>query len=542
MRIHISAYLAAALSLVAACSSETNPSSGATGGQGGQGGQGSQTSSATDASSVASGTGGTGGDPGPVAKPPPFDLVGIVGTGQSLSVGVSGSPAVSTMQPYKNLKLVDAGTDPKYDGMGDQLSLAPLTEPIRPQIQGLPSGPYPNNIYGETIHAGMANQITATAQMLGGFEYTTVHSVVGESGKSISVIKKEGTGKAYAATLYEASAIKELAKAEGKTYGIAAITLTHGETDSGDPQYGEKIRQLWADYNTDLPAITGQTGVIPLLVTQQGTVPDKAGLRSASTIAQWKLGVDYPGEILCVGPKYQYGYAGDHLHLDAVNYVRLGEKNAEVFLRATMLGEAWKPLQPKSLARTGAKITIEFDVPNPPLAWEETIPPPHQAASTYWAKGRGFEVEDSTGPLTIASVAIAGQSVEIELSEEPKGQALVVRYAMTQDVDGFTGGTAEARRGQLRDSDPFIGRDQQTIPCKVTSGSTTVTAEAGAFALRTVGDLVSGGGLPEGTVIVAKKSATEVTLSQSFPGADGAADLTFHYDHRNYAVHFELAE
>jgi hypothetical protein len=34
------------------------------------------------------------------------------------------------------------------------------------------------------------------------------------------------------------------------------------------------------------------------------------------------------------------------------------------------------------LKRTGAKITVDFDVPNPPLAWEETISPPHQAANT----------------------------------------------------------------------------------------------------------------------------------------------------------------
>lgn len=536
MRNHLARFIAAAL--IAACSSDPSTSS-STAGTGGQGGQDSPASSSTSASSS---TGAGGADAGPTVIPPPFNYVGIVGTGQSLSVGASAGALLSTTQPYKNLKLLDAAPDPKYDGMMDELSLVPLTAPIRPQLPGYPAGPYPSNILGETIHEGMANQLSATAEALGGFEYTSVHTVVGESGKSISVIKKGGTGKAYDATLYEIKAIKDLAAAEGKTFGVSAITLTHGETDWNDATYEAQIQTLWADYNTDIPAITGQKQGIPMLVSQQSTFPNQAAARSASTVAQWKLGVDYPGQILCVGPKYQYAYAPDHVHFDAAGYIRLGEKNAEVLARVTMLGETWKPLQPRSIKRSGTTITVELDVPDPPLAWEESISPPHQAANTAWANGRGFEVEDSTGPLTIASVAIVEQSVQIELAEAPKGQNLVVRYAMTQDVDGFTGGTKDARRGQLRDSDPFIGRDQATIPCTLKNGSAEVTAAAEAFAARAPGDVVKGGGLPEGTVVLSKTSDSALVLSQSFSSADGAADLTFHHDQRNYCVQFEMAE
>jgi hypothetical protein len=32
----------------------------------------------------------------------------------------------------------------------------------------------------------------------------------------------------------------------------------------------------------------------------------------------------------------------------------------------------------------------------------------------------------------------------------------------------------------------------------------------------------------------------QITLSQPWPGASGAADLAMHHDQHNYAVHFEL--
>ncbi len=116
-------------------------------------------------------------------------------------------------------------------------------------------------------------------------DYVTVHTVVGESGQPMSVIKKNGvfpppftanagTGaRAYAATLFEVAAIARLAAAAGKTYGLGAITLIHGEADAGNLNYANDIFQLYSDYNADLPALTGQTASIPMLVSQQNSVP-----------------------------------------------------------------------------------------------------------------------------------------------------------------------------------------------------------------------------------------------------------------------------
>jgi hypothetical protein len=97
--------------------------------------------------------GGEGGA-APVTQPP-FDWVGVIGTGQSLSVGVTAG-FISPTQPYGNLVLRDSGADPRYplSGGNPEWSLEPLVEPLRPKSlgsgPGYTDGEYPNNVGGET--------------------------------------------------------------------------------------------------------------------------------------------------------------------------------------------------------------------------------------------------------------------------------------------------------------------------------------------------------------------------------------------------------
>src|ERR1041384_3532551 len=267
-------------------------------------------------------------------SPPPFAITGIVGTGQSLSVGAQATAfsGAATQPHFNNLKLALNGTVvPPFNSHAPALSLVPLVEPIRPLATTFPSA-YPANLYGETPHAAMAAQVTTLARQAGAADYVTAHTVVGESGQGMSVINKTAvevvngatsTGRAYRATLFEASAIKRLATARGKTYGIGAIVLTHGETDAGNTNYEAAMVQLWSDYNQDLKAITGQAQSIPLITSQQHSFGFVAGQRtgsSASPIAEWRVGVDNPNNIVCAGPKYQYPYASDNIHLVTRGY------------------------------------------------------------------------------------------------------------------------------------------------------------------------------------------------------------------------------
>ncbi len=440
-------------------------SAGATsGGQpaGGAAGNGGQTNGGSTSPTAVS-TCDSDGDAG-AHQNSPWDWVGIVGTGQSLSVGTT--PITSTTQPFHNLKLSLAGVAvPPWDSTNSAFKMIPLVEPIRSLASGYPA-PYPGNIYGETPHSAMANEITFLVQCPEpDRDYVTVHTVVGESGQGIVALQKQTgdttgtTGRAYAATLFEAEAITRLAQAAGKSYGIAAVVMTHGETDSGSSTYKDDLIQLMSDYNTDLAAITGQTQKIAMYLSQQHAYPngaDSAGQRPVANIVQWQLGVDHKGDFVCTGPQYQYpaNSNNDGIHLSATGYQLIGEKTAEAYYERTVLGRDWQPLQPTSAVRSGRTITVHFNVPVPPLNWDESFDSPAIAA---WANGRGFELRSSNGNITITSVAISGDDVVVTADSDLPSSGLVVGYALSSQGVQMKTASKAVRWGQLRDSDPFVG-------------------------------------------------------------------------------------
>jgi len=131
-----------------------------------------------------------------------------------------------------------------------------------------------------------------------------------------------------------------------------------------------------------------------------------------------------------------------------------------------VLGKDWQPLQPTTVERSGRVITVHFHVPLPPLAWDTTLPMPHQNGFMEWAQGRGFEVRSGATHITISSVAIASDTVQITCATDLPATGLTVGYAWTSDGNIRPNGTA--RWGQLRDSDPFVGsltRAAQTNYC-----------------------------------------------------------------------------
>ncbi len=412
-----------------------------------------------------SGTGGGNGEPGEggaagrPATVSPWDWNGIIGTGQSLAVGTT--PITSDTQPYDNLMLsLGDATVPPFDPASSELSMVPLVEPIRPAGSGFPR-PYPDNIWGETPHSAMANQITALAQPEPGGDYVSVHTVVGESGQGMSEIEKGAvdtgeTGRAYAASIFEVEAISRLADESSSTYGVGAIVLTHGETDAGNGNYDDQIVQMWSDYNADIAAITGQTRSIPLLVSQQHAYPTTAGTRSVATQIQWELGLQHAGDIICTGPKYQYEGGDDGIHLTSRGYRQLGEKLGQIYYQTVVLGQGWQPLQPIGVERDGARTVVaSFHVPVPPLVWDEDMPSPHQDYLTEWALGRGFEVRARATEFVITSVEIVGDTVAITCDSDLPESDLVVAYAATSDGTPMVGGSH--RWGHLRDSDPHVG-------------------------------------------------------------------------------------
>jgi len=387
----------------------------------------------------------------------PWDWTGIIGTGQSLSVGAQGFPLISTTQPFGNLQLSTGGLPWPIDPNDTHLSMVPLVEPVGRHSTNYPSS-WPENIDGETPHTAMANEITALVRAALDRDFISVHGAVGENGQGMIYLKKHAVqqgvnGHSYEAALVETKAITRLAKAAGKTYGVSALIVTHGESDAGNANYEKELRQLWKDYSADLRVITGQKQKIQMIVSQQNSCAD----HSASTQAQWKIGVDYPKDIVCSGPKYQYPYVADGVHLMAEGYRQLGEKYGQIYFERVVLGKDWQPLEPTRVKHDSKTLTVHFHVPVPPLVWATNLELPHQSIAE-WKDGKGFEVQRANGEkVAIVSVTISGDAVVIVCASDP-GPGACVGYAMVGEKQPMqTPLKGTFRWGLLRDSDPFVG-------------------------------------------------------------------------------------
>ncbi|MBC7660819.1 MAG: hypothetical protein H7249_14070 [Chitinophagaceae bacterium] len=386
-----------------------------------------------------------------------FNWVGILGTGQSLSVGAASGATLTTGASYNNLKLFDSSGS--YNTQGNTLSVVPLTEPLKPTSNLYV---YPTNIGGETFHGMMATTMTGLSRTIANRDLISAHTAAGYSGADMNSIKKGGSLTSYASGIFEANAFAALATAAGKSFGYGGVVLTHGEADWATPGYGATMQQMYIDYNADLKAITGQTKNIPLFISQQHTFPNTASgyyPHIASTQAQWVASMDYADKIILVGPKYQYSYS-DSVHLTASGYEDFGKKLGEVYYRVTEKKEAWKPLQPNVAKQVSANIIrVTFDVPVPPLQFNSTMTPPHQSVNAEWANGKGFEVLDYSGNrVTITSVTIVGSSVDIVVVGGASS-VRTVQYATTQDrANGYTGGAVDGRFGLLTDSDIMVNQ------------------------------------------------------------------------------------
>jgi hypothetical protein len=156
-----------------------------------------------------------------------------------------------------------------------------------------------------------------------------------------------------------------------------------------------------------------------------------------------------------VGPKYEYTSA-DGTHETTDGYQQLGEKFGQVYYQRIVLGNVWQALSPISAMRGGAVITVVFHVPVPPLVWETTFQAPHQSIAE-WKNGKGFEVRSGNTRVTINSVAISGDSVQITCASVVAAGTFV-DYALNADPARMSTPFAGLTRwGLLRDSDPFVG-------------------------------------------------------------------------------------
>jgi hypothetical protein len=405
-----------------------------TSGSGSSGGASSSGSSSGQSSSSSGGptdAAGPGDDGGLGATYRAFDVNFILSTGQSLSIGAQGAPALSTAQPDQNV-MFDTGV---IAGGTNLTSFVPLVEA---------------NV--ETMSAGLANHISGDAKTSFGIEHDILLGVHGVGGFSYAQLQKGQPP--YANGLAQAKAGFDLAKAAGKSLVVRAVTTVHGETDhvQANPNYQANIAQWQAAYETDVKAITGQTEPIPMLHTQMHRwtklpLAEGGAISDVSRIPLDQLAVHIAsgGKTVLVGPKYHLPYAPDGVHLTNEGYRHMGEDYAKAYRQIVLRGKKWEPLRPISVKRDGATITVQFLVPAPPLKIDDELV---TNPADY-----GFELSGDDEMPNITSVDVtAADTVTIKLAAAPTGANKRLRYAFTGTPKANAGPTT-GPRGNLRDSD-----------------------------------------------------------------------------------------
>ena len=350
--------------------------------------------------------------------------------GQSLSLGQA-ADVLSTSQPFANLTF--SGGVRAGDDIDD---VVPLVERKEANL-------------GETIASGMANlltEMTETPDRPGLRFLVSAHGVGGAPYADLA----RGTAP-YERGIRHALAGADIAADLDVDYRVAAVALVHGEADHrlGNTAYTDDLDTWQADYEVDVQDMLGQSDPIPMFLCQVSSWTHYGQATSLIPQAQLDATRQYPDRLYLVTPKYFLPYA-DRVHLTADGERWLGEYYAKAMQQVLVMGEPWRPLQPASVQRDGRIVTVEFEVPVPPLVLDtDLVSDPGNF---------GFEIADASGsPPAIESVQLTGPTtVQLTLAAEPDAGARL-RYAFTGTPD-VSAGPQTGPRGNLRDSDSTLSR------------------------------------------------------------------------------------
>lgn len=297
-----------------------------------------------------------------------------------------------------------------------------------------------------------------------------------------------GPGGYYNTAINDIIRARDWAKRLNLSYGLVAITLTHGEEDAGGQIYRGGAVLTWANfipvYKAKLTSYVyglmydwreagDHDRPVPVIINQ--VLDDWAGT------AQWQLAEEDPN-IFLVQPIYQYPSAingirnatthGAVVHMTPDAHDGLGVKRGQA-LREIYAGRNWAPFRLVEVKRdTNTRILIKFKLARGPLQWETTLLP---TALNY-----GFQVNlgthDAVGAArTILDVSILEPNiVAVTLSPSTPVAAAAAAYVnyglqlvQTPSIPGPTavaaGAAAVYPGGSVATTDLTFAGDQRPI-------------------------------------------------------------------------------
>lgn len=374
---------------------------------------------------------------------------GIIGTGQSLSVGAraGGVPYDPVVTSAPN-SLVLRNMSDGVGGYNPPNTWTPalLTEPLRGPGETATTT-WPTNVAAQSPHASMALAISAAHP-----QAVLAHHVVGQDGQGMEGIKKGGTVPSYAGSILEVTRMHNYLAGVGLPYVVVAVALTHGETDYGSATYEADMLQLLADYNADVKAITGQTRDIRMIFTQPSAGwPRPAGEASNIPDVMLTAWLNNPDKFLLVGPKTGYSYAPSDVdppndfHLDADGTCAMGDEYGKAISRMLSRLPDVAPLYPVSATVDPAGTVVTVTLNRAAQIDASLYGGTHLTQHVLWRNGGGFEVRDSGGTeLEISSISVSGAVVTVNVAA---GSPATVSYTL------FGDGPGTIRRGKIRDAD-----------------------------------------------------------------------------------------
>lgn len=438
-----------------------------------------------------------------------YDINHVLVTGASDSTANGAGTALTTTQPFGNLKFNTGiftasgrvGNPNACDG-----SRGCLTHTMPTSFVELKEGDKYFNYGVESSASGFANQATAFVNAwkarvgLPAGNHNILVSNQGRSGFAYDCLRKgscdEMPGWGYIPPFEQGTEdmrrAKALADAQNKTYVVRAVNVIHGQSEHDDNEnsfrsyvyryglpkvaanlvgnYANALIEWQQNYEADARAITGQAEPVPMFVSQFGSY--NLAYRSYVPERQLEAHERAPGKVIVVTPNYPFDQSGDCNHYVRHEQRRLGAYFAKAYQRVVVEKKVWEPVRPESIRREGNVLYVKFIVPVPPLEPDTTrVAPVANLGFTFTdtpAVTNGVQnlkvndVAASTTTITSVEVLKDIDTVKITLSKVPPAGSRL-RYALSFAYNpGSTNGQLcpgpeTGSRGNLRDSDTTRG-------------------------------------------------------------------------------------
>ena len=276
-----------------------------------------------------------------------------------------------------------------------------------------------------------------------------------------------GSGIQYAGLLRTMVRTRQFCDARQRELRQPFVSFIHGE--AGRPEdnagYGARLVALHAALSADLGRITGRDDPVLMFTDQTrviwDAVPRLDRVDLPIAVSQLRVALAYPGQIVCVGPKYFLPRRstkkgkGDPVHLMAEASALWGDYHGRA-IRQTLEGRPWQPLHVAGYARDGAVIRLQVKGGDgSPLAIDRATVTETQASVA------GFRWLQDGGDLqTVRDVAVAGREIVVTLTGDP-GQSIAragLTIGLFADMPLIDEGPTTGGRTNIRDTSPDLGR------------------------------------------------------------------------------------